>query len=189
MSVSWLALVAFGVVAGYAIFSYNRLVNLVNLVREGWSGVDVQLRRRTDLVPNLVSTVKAYAAHERALFEEIAARRTSSVAAANVPDQAAAERALNGSLGRLMAVAEAYPQLKADRNFRELQEQLAEIEDQLQMARRYYNGAVRNLNVRIQSIPDLLVARPAGFRELPYFELDDAAQAEVPRIDLGKQAS
>jgi LemA protein len=189
MSASWLALVGFGIALGYAVFAYNRLVNLANLVREGWSGVDVQLRRRTDLVPNLVATVKAYAAHERALFDEIAARRTSSVAAASVPDQAAAERALNGSLGRLMAVAEAYPQLKADRNFRELQEQLAEIEDQLQMARRYYNGAVRNFNVRIQSIPDLLVAKPAGFREQPYFDLDDASQADVPRIDLGTPAT
>ena len=189
MSVSWLALVGFGIAVAYVVFAYNRLVNLANLVREGWSGVDVQLRRRTDLVPNLVSTVKAYAAHERALFEEITARRTSSVAAANVPEQAAAERALNSSLSRLMAVAEAYPQLKADQNFRELQEQLAEVEDQLQMARRYYNGTVRNLNVRVQSIPDLLVARPAGFREQPYFELDDASQADVPRVDLGTPAT
>jgi LemA protein len=186
MSSFWLLVIVVAAVAGYAAFVYNQLVNLGNLAREGWSGVDVQLRRRTDLVPNLVATVKAYAAHERDLFEDIAARRASSVAAASVPDQAAAERALGGSLGKLMAVAEGYPQLKADQNFRQLQQQLAEIEDEVQMARRYYNGTVRNLNIRIQSFPDVLVARPLGFRELPYFELDDASQGAVPTVNLGR---
>jgi LemA protein len=186
MSAFWLVVAIVVIVAAYAVFAYNRLVSLGNLAREGWSGVDVQLRRRTDLVPNLVAAVKAYAAHERDLFEDISARRTSSVAAANVPDQAAAERALGGSLSRLIALAEGYPQLKADQNFRELQQQLAEIEDQLQMARRYYNGTVRNMNIRIQSLPDVLVARPTGFRELPYFELDDVSQAAVPTVELGR---
>jgi LemA protein len=188
MSLPWIVAAIAVVVAGYAVVAYNRLVNLRNLVREGWSGVDVQLRRRTDLVPNLVQTVKAYAAHERALFEDLAARRASSMAASDIPTQADAERALTGSLGRLMALAEGYPQLKADRNFRELQNQLAEIEDQLQMARRYYNGAVRSLNVRIESVPDVAVARLTGFREASFFELDDASQASVPEVELNRSA-
>lgn len=186
MKAEWIAFAAVAAVMLYAIFAYNRLIQLGNLLREGWSGIDVQLRRRTDLVPNLVNSVKAYAAHERGLFEDIAAKRMSSVAAAGVSAQAAAERALKGSLGRLMAVAEAYPQLQADKNFRLLQEQLAEIEDQLQMARRYYNGTVRNLNVAIGSFPSMLVARTFGFREQPYFELDDAEAANVPQVDLAR---
>src|SRR5437870_7459980 len=144
----------------YAIATFNRLVRQRNLVREGWSGIDVQLRRRTDLVPNLVETVKGYAAHERGLFEDVAKNRAQSIAADNVGGQAAAEKALQGSLARLFAVAEAYPELKANKNFLELQQQLAEIEDQLQMARRYYNGAVRNLNIGIESFPGVLLSRP-----------------------------
>mgnify|MGYP001594841338 CR=1 FL=1 len=175
----------FGIVAAIlaiAIVIFNRLVRLRNVVREGWSGIDVQLRRRTDLVPNLIETVKAYAAHERGLFEEVTQRRASSIAASGVGEHAAAAQALSGSVGRLMAVAEAYPQLKADQNFLKLQSQLADIEDHLQMARRYYNGAVRNLNIAIQSFPGILLARPLGFREAPFFELDDRAQAAVPQV-------
>src|SRR5262249_53864734 len=123
----------------YLIWIFNRLVRERNLVREGWSGIDVQLRRRTDLVPNLVETVKTYAAHERKLFEDIAKIRTDSIAASNVKTQENAERELQGALSRLIALKEAYPNLKADQNFLKLQEQLAEVEDNLQMARRYYN--------------------------------------------------
>jgi LemA protein len=168
-----------------AIVIFNNLVRMRNVVREGWSGIDVQLRRRTDLVPNLVETVKGYAAHERGLFEDVAKNRAQSIAADNVSGQAAAEKALQGSLGRLFAVAEAYPELKANKNFLELQQQLAEIEDQLQMARRYYNGAVRNLNIGIQFFPGVLLARPLGFREESFFELDDRSQAAAPQVSLG----
>jgi LemA protein len=178
----WIAAAAIAVILLYAVFVFNRLVRLRNFVREGWSGIDVQLRRRTDLIPNLVEAVKAYAAHERSVFEEVTQRRASSIAASSVDGQATAERALTGSLNRLMAVAEAYPQLKADKNFLELQSQLADIEDQLQMSRRYYNGAARNLNISIQSFPDVLVARTLGFKEEPYFELESRAQAEAPQI-------
>ena len=125
---------------------------------------------------------QGYAAHERSLFEEIASRRAASVAASDVGGQANAERALSGSLGKLIAVAEAYPDLKANQNFLELQNQLAEIEDHIQMARRYYNGAVRNLNISIQSFPDVLVARTLGFREEPFFELESRAEAAAPQI-------
>jgi LemA protein len=176
-----LAAIAAAVVI-YLIVIFNRLIRQRNMVREGWSGIDVQLRRRTDLIPNLVETVKAYAAHERTLFEDITRKRASSIAAADVKGQADAERALVGSLGRLMAVAEAYPELKANQNFLELQKQLAEIEDQIQMSRRYYNGAVRNFNISTQSFPDIMVARPFGFREEPFFELESRAEGAAPQI-------
>jgi LemA protein len=171
-----------------AILIFNNLVRMRNVVREGWSGIDVQLRRRTDLVPNLVETVKGYAAHERGLFEDVAKDRAQSIAADNVSGQAAAEKALQGSLGRLFALAEAYQELKANENFLELQQQLSGIEDQLQMARRYYNGAVRNLNIGIQSFPGVLLARPLGFREEPFFELDDRSQTAAPQVSLGAQS-
>ena len=172
----------------YGIWIFNRLVRERNLVREGWSGIDVQLRRRTDLVPALVETVKGYAAHERKLFEDVTAIRSASLAASNVKTQENAERELKGALSKLIALKEAYPNLKADRNFLKLQEQLAEIEDHLQMARRYYNGSVRNLNIAIQSFPNVLIARPLGFTEADFFEADDAASAS-PRISFDRAAS
>jgi LemA protein len=185
----WIALVIVAVAVLYVIGVFNRLVRLRNLVREGWSGIDVQLKRRTDLVPNLVETVKAYAAHERGVFEEVTAMRTSSIAANNVSAQASAEQGLQASLGKLFAVAEAYPELKADKNFLALQQQLAEIEDQLQMARRYYNGTVRNLNTAIQSFPANVFAGVFGFHEQPFFELDDRGQASVPGVSFQTSGS
>ena len=172
----------------YGIWIFNRLVRERNLVREGWSGIDVQLRRRTDLVPQLIETVKGYAAHERKLFEDIAAIRSASIAAASVKTQETAERDLQGALSKLIALKEAYPSLKADQNFLKLQEQLAEIEDQLQMARRYYNGSVRNLNIMIQSFPNVLLARPLGFKEEEFFEADEAAGA-TPHVTFERAAS
>jgi LemA protein len=167
----------------YAVLIFNRLVSGSNQVHEAWSGIDVQLRRRADLIPNLVETVKAYAAHERGVLDDVTARRSSILAAGNPADKAVADRALQGSLGRLFAVAEAYPQLKADQNFLALQGQLADTEDQLQMARRYYNGTVRDFNVSIQSFPDVLIARALGYREEHFFETD-AASAAVPTVSL-----
>jgi LemA protein len=178
----WIIAAVAAAIVLYGIFMFNRLVRQRNVVREGWSGIDVQLRRRTDLIPNLIETVKGYAAHERGLFEDITKHRASSIAANDVGGQEAAERALSGSLRRLLAVAEAYPELKANQNYLELQHQLAEIEDQIQMARRYYNGAVRNLNIAIQSFPDVLLARMLGFKEEPFFQLDDRAEAAAPQV-------
>lgn len=171
----------------YGIVVFNRLVRERNLVREGWSGIDVQLRRRTDLVPALVETVKGYAAHERKLFEDVATVRTASIAASSVKSQENAERQLEGALSKLIALQEAYPNLKADQNFLKLQEQLAEIEDQLQMARRYYNGSVRNLNIAIQSFPNVLIARPLGFSEAEFFEADEA-DGVTPRVTFERAA-
>jgi LemA protein len=185
MRMEWVVIGVTIAIVVFVVQIFNNLVRMRNVVREGWSGIDVQLRRRTDLVPNLVETVKGYAAHERGLFEDVAKNRAQSIAADNVGGQAAAESALQGSLVRLFAVAEAYPDLKANKNFLDLQQQLAEVEDQLQMARRYYNGAVRNLNIGIQTFPAVLLARPFGFREEPFFELDDRSQAAAPQVSLG----
>ena len=171
----------------YGVWTFNRLVRERNLVREGWSGIDVQLRRRTDLVPNLVETVKAYAAHERKLFEDIARIRSDSIAASNIKTQENSERELQGALSRLIALKEAYPNLKADGNFRKLQDQLAEIEDHLQMARRYYNGSVRNLNILIQSFPNVLIARPLGFKEAEFFQID-AGEGATPQVTFQRVA-
>lgn len=183
MKTGWILIAALVACAGYVIVAFNALVRHRNLVREGWSGIDVQLRRRSDLIPNLVQTVQGYAAHERKLFEDVASRRSATLLASATPEKAAAEAALQGSLGQLLAVAEAYPELKADRNFLKLQEQLAEIEDQLQMARRYFNGTVRDFNIRIQSFPDILLARALGYREEHFFQID-AASAAVPVVSL-----
>jgi LemA protein len=182
MATNWMIAAAVVLVVVYAIVVFNRLIRQRNVVREGWSGIDVQLRRRTDLVPNLVEAVKGYAAHERGLFEDVTKNRASSIAASDVGGQATAERALSGALGRLMAVAEAYPQLKADKNFLDLQAQLSEVEDQIQMARRYYNGTVRNLNTSIQSFPEIILARALGFTEQPFFELGDRSEAAAPQV-------
>jgi LemA protein len=182
MRTEWVVAAIVVAIVLFAIVVFNRLIRQRNQVREGWSGIDVQLRRRTDLVPSLVETVKGYATHERGLFEEVAAKRATSIAADNVGGQAAAERALQGSIGRLFAVAEAYPELKANKNFLDLQQQLSEIEDQLQMARRYYNGTVRDLNISIQSFPNNLVAGLLRFHPEPFFELDNRADAAAPAI-------
>ena len=186
--------VIYGVLAAvllYIVIVFNRLVRQRNVVREAWSGIDVQLKRRTDLVPALVETVKGYATHERTLLEEVTAKRAMSLdaqAQGNVAQNAQATQQLGSAVGRLIAVAEAYPQLKANENFLKLQEQLAEIEEQLQYARRYYNGAVRNLNISIQSFPELLIAKPLGFSEQPFFELDDRAQGNNPNISFDRGA-
>jgi LemA protein len=187
MSATWIVLGVIALIAAYAIFVFNRLVRGRNLVREGWSGIDVQLRRRADLIPNLVEVVKGYAAHERTLFEEIAAKRTAAVNAGGVAGRAAAERDLQGSMHRLMALAESYPELKANQNFLALQNQMAELEDQLQMARRYYNGTVRDYNISIQTFPDVLLAGPFGFREEHFFEMEPGAGA-APSVSFGEQA-
>lgn len=184
MRMEWIIAAIAAAVLIYIIIIFNRLVRQRNVVREGWSGIDVQLKRRTDLVPALVETVKGYAAHERGLLQDVTAKRAGSIAAEGVGAQAAAAQALTGSIGRLMALAEAYPQLKANENFLKLQTQLAEIEDQLQFARRYYNGAVRNFNISVQSFPDMIVAKPFGFFEQPFFELEDRSQAANPNISF-----
>lgn len=171
-------------VVAYAIWAYNALVRNKNLVAEGWSGIDVQLRRRADLIPNLIETVKGYAAHEDKLFRDIAELRTKSIAGGTVAEQSAVGQAMSQALGRLFAIAEAYPELKADANFRDLQDKLAQTEDEIQMSRRYYNGAVRNLNTMIESFPSNLVAKQFAFEKAEFFEIGDAAARDVPKVDF-----
>jgi LemA protein len=183
MRTDWTILAAIAAICLCAVRIFNRLIESRNQLREGFSGIDVQLRRRADLIPNLVETVRTYAAHERGVIDDVTARRSSVIAAGDMTMKARADRSLQGSLDRLFAVAEAYPQLKADQNFLALQGQLAEIEDQLQMARRYYNGTVRDFNVSIQSFPDVLIAHALGYREEHFFETD-AASAAVPTGSL-----
>lgn len=153
-----------------AVFLFNRLIRDKNLMREGWSGIDVQLKRRSDLVPLLSESVKGYARHEKALFEEIASLRTQG-------------EIVEGLKG-LLAVAERYPDLKANQNFLKLQKDLVEIEDNLQYARRYYNGCVRNYNVRVQSFPSLVIARLFGFRSAEFFEIEYATERKVPEVKV-----
>src|SRR4051795_7562110 len=171
--------------AVWAVAIYNGLVRRKNIVAEAWSGIDAQLKRRTDLIPNLVETVKGYASHERTTFDELTRLRTAGPAATTPADRAQAEQAVSAALGRIMAVAEAYPDLKASANFQALQQDLSQIEDQIQLARRYYNGAVRNFNVNIEQIPSCFIASAGGFRQAPFFELGDPAERAVPRVAFG----
>lgn len=168
----------------WAVFIYNHLVRLRALVNEGFSGITVQLRRRADLVPNLVSTVQGYAAHEKAVLAEVTAHRADATTAGTVAATAQADNAFTGMLGRLMAVAEAYPDLKADDNFRRLQDELTEIEEQLQGARRYYNATVRDLNSSVQSFPNVLFARTLGFSEAEFYADGDASIQQAPKVDF-----
>ena len=161
---------------------YNGLVRRRNMVAEAWSGIEAQLKRRADLIPNLVETVKGYAAHERTTFDELARLRSASQAGQDVAQRAMTEQAITGVIGRIMAVAEAYPQLRASENFQSLQKDLAEIEDQIQLARRYYNGAVRDYNVMTEQFPSNLIASSFAFTKAPFFGIENAADRDVPRV-------
>lgn len=161
---------------------YNKLVRNKNMVKEAWSGVDVQLKRRANLIPNLIETVKGYMSHERKLLAEITELRSKSMHIRTIGEKSQLENALSRSLANLFAVAEAYPDLKASQNFLELQNQLAEIEEQIQMARRYYNGTVRNLNILIESFPSNLVAKMFNFTASDFFEIEDPRERALPRL-------
>lgn len=184
--IGWIVLGVVVVVLLYLVATYNRLVRLRALVKEGFSGITVQLRRRADLIPNLVESVQGYATHEREVFEEVSKARAASVNAGSVAATAQADAQLTGMLGRLFAVAEAYPELKANTNFLQLQDQLAGIESELQSARRYYNATVRDLNSTIQSFPPVLIARPMGFTEEPFYQDDDPAIQSAPKVSFAK---
>ena len=172
-----------GVVALWVILTYNGLVSRRAMVAEGWSGIDAQLKRRADLIPNLVETVKGYAAHERTTFDELA-RLRSQGGSQDPAQRAVSEQAITAAIGKVMAVAEAYPELKASANFQSLQKDLGDIEDQIQLARRYYNGAVRNLNVSVQQFPSNLIANMTGFTAAQFFQLDNAAERNAPKVSF-----
>ena len=156
---------------------YNALIRLRNQVDNAWSQIDVQLKRRHDLLPKLIDAVRQYAAYEKAVMEEVATLRSRADQTAKVAEKAKIEAAISSGIHRLIAVAEQYPELKANSNFLDLQRNITDAEDHIQFARRYYNGAVRNLNTRIDSFPDMVVARLFAFRHRDYFNLDEPATA------------
>ncbi len=184
--IGWIVLAVIVLLVVMAIGIYNRLVRLRALVKEAFSGITVQLRRRADLIPNLVETVQGYATHEREVFEQVTQARAATTKAGSVEATAQADAQMTGLLGRLFAVAEAYPELKANTNFLQLQDQLASIEGELQSARRYYNATVRDLNTSVQSFPPVLIARPMGFTEEPFYQDDDPTIQSAPKIDFNR---
>ncbi|MGO6832983.1 LemA family protein [Rhizobium ruizarguesonis] len=180
----FIALGVIVLVALYLILIYNGLVRARQMAEEAWSGIDVQLKRRADLIPNLIETVKGYAAHEKTTLEEVVSLRNKAqaVPAGDVAGRAQAEGLLGQALGRVIALAEAYPDLKANQNFAELQASLETMEGELQMSRRYYNGAARDLNVKVESFPSNLVAGQFGFAKREYFEITNEADRAVPTV-------
>ncbi len=180
----WIILGSIGLLIVGVIVIYNQLVTARQLVDNGWSDITVQLKRRADLIPRLVDVTKGYAKHERKLFADVIEKRNTALSAGDNPQKRGqAEGALNQPVGRLFALAEDYPNLKASGNFLDLQNELSDTEDKIEMARRFYNGAVRALNTKVESIPSNLIAGPFGFRQRDYFEISEADYA-VPLIDL-----
>ena len=182
--VGWIVLGVIVLIGLWAVAIFNKLVKNRNLVMEGWSGIDVQLKRRYDLIPNLVQTVKGYAGHEKETLEKVVELRNSAAQAQTPSEKAPIENMLTQTLRQLFALAEAYPDLKANQNFLDLQEQLSEIEEQIQFSRRYYNGTARDMNILVQSFPSNLIASSFGFKEADYFEIEVATERETPKVEF-----
>ena len=181
MTIGYILLGVLVLVVVWVIAAYNRFVRLVQRTKEAWADIDVQLKRRYDLIPNLVETVKGYATHEKTAFENVTAARARAMDAGSLEDKAKAENMLTGALKSLFAVAEAYPDLKANQNFMELQRELSDTENKIQAARRFYNGNVRDLNTSIQSFPGNVIASMFRFEPREFFELGEAdAAAKEP---------
>jgi LemA protein len=191
--VLWIVLGIIVVIGIALVVSYNRFVSQRNLIRNSWANIDTELRRRYDLIPNLVETVKGYAAHEREVFEEVARTRSIAAGTSGTPaEQAAAEGPFVAALGKLFAVAENYPDLKANQNFLALQQELSNTEDRIQASRRFYNANVQDFNRRVQSFPSNVIAGMFGFKEEQFFEIPDAERAQVaqaPQVDFGAAAA
>lgn len=181
MTALWIILAVVVVLALVLWAVYNALVTLRVRVDEAWSDITVQLKRRLDLIPNLVETVKGYATHEKGVFKEVTEARANALSAKGVKETAAAENQFEGALKSLFAVAEAYPDLKANQNFVELQRELVDTEDKIQASRRFYNGGVRDLNTKVQTFPSNVVAGMFGFKNREFFELDDTEQAKAEK--------
>lgn len=182
----WIALgIIVGLIVLLAFFFigiYNGLVKLRNRAKEAWAQIDVQLKRRHDLIPNLVETVKGYAGHEKETLESVIQARSQAVSAQGPAAQGKAEKGLSGALGKLMLLVEQYPDLKANQNFMSLQEELASTENKISFSRQFYNEQIMLYNTKIQSIPDNIVAGIGGFREMEFFELEDQAQRQAPQV-------
>lgn len=177
-----LAVIAIGV--AWFVGSYNGFVRLKNRAKEAWSDIEVQLKRRYDLIPNLVSTVKGYAAHESQVFEKVTQARAQAISAQGVPEKAQAENALSATLKSLFAVSEAYPDLKASVNFLELQRELTDTEDKIQAARRFYNGNARDMSIKLESFPSSIVGKIGNFKPFELFELEEPAAKEPPKVQF-----
>lgn len=173
-------IVIVAIIVLWAILAFNKLVRMKNRAAEAWSDIDVQLKRRYDLIPNLVNTVKGYAAHESSAFENVTKARAAAMGASSLADKSVAEGALANSLKSVFAIAEAYPDLKANQNFLSLQSELTDTEDKIQAARRFYNGNVRDFNTAIQVFPGSLIAGPFHFSAMEFFQLD-AAEASAAK--------
>lgn len=178
----WVVLIIIVVLIVAIIGMYNGLITLKNRVDEAWSDIDVQLKRRHDLIPNLIETVKGYAAHEQGTFEKVTQARTAAMQAGSADEKAKAENALSGTLKSIFALAENYPDLKANQNFIELQKELTDTEDKIQASRRFYNGNVRDFNTKIQVFPTNLMAGMLGFQSRQFFEIADAAEKENVQV-------
>lgn len=168
----------------YVIATYNQLIKNKNLVKEGWSGIEIHLKQRSNLIPNLVSTVKGYATHESQVLEKVTTLRTECLSSNEPADRAVKENMLTQALRQVFAVAENYPDLKASNNFIELQKSLQDIEQQIQKARRYYNATVRDFNIVIESFPSNLIAKQFKFIQAVFFELEDGEDRKVPKVDF-----
>ncbi len=177
MTTIYIILGVIAVLILWAIFSFNGFVARVNRTKEAWADIDVQLKRRYDLIPNLVAAVKGYAAHESAAFQNVTEARSRAMQAGTPGEKAQAENALTGTLKSLFAVAEAYPELKANQNFLQLQQELGDTEDKIQAARRFYNGNVQDLNTAVQSFPSNIIAGMFGFKAMDLFQLTDSESA------------
>lgn len=186
MNILMIALVIALLVSAWVVMMFNRLVKLRNLAEEAWSGISVQLKRRFDLIPNLVETVKGYASHEKATLEKVIQLRNAAMSAApgDVEQQSQVNAALSQGIRGIFALAENYPDLKANQNFIELQKSLADIEDHLQNSRRYYNGCVRELNTSCETFPSMLIANAFGFEKREYFELDNPEEAQNIKVSF-----
>ncbi|MCA9354259.1 MAG: LemA family protein [Candidatus Kaiserbacteria bacterium] len=189
MSAMWILLIVIAVVAIWAIAAYNKFIKLIQRTKEAWADIDVQLKRRYDLIPNLVETVKGYASHERETLDNVTQARAqatqthidpSNITPEQIAAMAGAESALSGALSRLLAVAENYPDLKANTNFLELQRELSDTENKIQAARRFYNGNVRDLNIAIQSFPSNVIAGMFSFKSEEFFELEEGSEEKEP---------
>ncbi|MBI5466535.1 MAG: LemA family protein [Candidatus Kerfeldbacteria bacterium] len=181
-TLSWIIIGIVAAMAGWLVATYNRLVTLKNRAGEGWSDIDVQLKRRHDLIPNLVQTVKGYATHEAKVFDSVTQARARAMGAQDVHERQEAENALTGALKSLFAVAEAYPELKASVNFAKLQDELADTENKIQAARRFYNGLVRDLNTALETFPSNIVGNLFRFQPREFFELGSEAEREVVEV-------
>ena len=174
MSLTYIILAIIAALALWVIFAYNSFIRLINRAKEAWADIDVQLKRRYDLIPNLVNTVKGYATHESSAFENVTKARTMAMGAGSLAEKGQAENMLTGALKSIFAIAEAYPDLKANQNFLELQRELSDTENKIQAARRFYNTNVRDLNTSVESFPNNFLANAFHFSKMEFFELDEA---------------